>query len=80
MGDATADKPTDARARLLAHFSGDTAAHSDRWSELWDKGDFLPWDRGTPILPWRMSLRTGKISSGIVSSGMEKGENGARRC
>lgn len=48
MGDATADKPTDARARLLAHFSGDTAAHSDRWSELWDKGDFLPWDRGTP--------------------------------
>lgn len=48
MGDATADKPTDARAQLLAHFSGDTAAHSDRWSELWDKGDFLPWDRGTP--------------------------------
>lgn len=48
MGDATTDRPTDARGRLLAHFSGDTAAHSDRWSELWDKGDFLPWDRGTP--------------------------------
>lgn len=48
MGDATADKPTDARERLLAHFSGDTTAHTHRWSELWDKGDFLPWDRGTP--------------------------------
>ena len=48
MADAAVDNFLDDRARLLAHFSGDTAEHSDRWSKLWDKGDFLPWDRGVP--------------------------------
>lgn len=77
MGDATADKPTDARTRLLAHFSGDTAAHSDRWSELWDKGDFLPWDRGTPnpaledVLAHRQDLIGDRFARG--------GEGGKRR-
>lgn len=47
MAEATVDKPPDDRARLLALFSGDTK-HNDTWSKLWDKGDFLPWDRGTP--------------------------------
>jgi len=38
----------DSRARLLSHFAGDASKHPDNWSALWDKGDFLPWDRGTP--------------------------------
>lgn len=39
---------SDARARLLEHFSGDGPPANDRWAALWNKGDFLPWDRGTP--------------------------------
>ena len=36
------------RARLMAHFAGDISKHPNKWSDLWDKGDFLPWDRGVP--------------------------------
>lgn len=36
------------RARLMAHFAGDSSKHQNKWSDLWDKGDFLPWDRGMP--------------------------------
>ncbi|CAF9933882.1 hypothetical protein IMSHALPRED_009508 [Imshaugia aleurites] len=36
------------RARLMAHFAGDISKHQNQWSDLWDKGDFLPWDRGMP--------------------------------
>ena len=32
----------------MAHFAGDTSKHHNKWSDLWDKGDFLPWDRGMP--------------------------------
>lgn len=39
---------TDDRAKLKAHFAGDTTGHQERWSSLWDKGDFLPFDRGFP--------------------------------
>jgi len=38
----------DARKRLLEHFSGDGPPASERWAQLWDSGDFLPWDRGSP--------------------------------
>ena len=38
----------DDRARLKAHFAGDIAKHQNKWSDLWNKGDFLPWDRGMP--------------------------------
>ncbi|TVY52571.1 Thiocyanate methyltransferase, partial [Lachnellula suecica] len=42
------DQPTDARARLLSHFTNvDTAQHPSKWDELW-KDDFLPWDKGFP--------------------------------
>ena len=30
----------------MAHFAGDASKHANRWSDLWDRGDFLPWDRG----------------------------------
>ena len=36
------------RARLMAHFAGDASKHKNNWSDLWDQGDFLPWDRGMP--------------------------------
>ncbi|KAK4692633.1 hypothetical protein P7C71_g4612, partial [Lecanoromycetidae sp. Uapishka_2] len=36
------------RARLMSHFAGDTSKHPNKWSDLWDKGDFLPWDKGIP--------------------------------
>ena len=36
------------RARLANHFSNGTASEGSRWAELWDKGDFLPWDRHMP--------------------------------
>lgn len=43
------DQPTDARERLLAHFSkaqGSTE-HGQQWDALW-KDNFLPWDKGAP--------------------------------
>ena len=36
------------RQRLKAHFAGDSSQHPNKWSELWDKGDWLPWDKGMP--------------------------------
>lgn len=48
MADMAREQQADARARLLEHFAGDVAQHQDRWSNLWDQGDFLPWDRGAP--------------------------------
>ena len=33
---------------MRGHFAGDITDHAKRWSALWDKGDFLPWDRGMP--------------------------------
>ena len=39
---------TEDRDRLRTFFSGPAAGVSDRWSQLWDAGDFLPFDRGAP--------------------------------
>ncbi|PBP16007.1 thiol methyltransferase [Diplocarpon rosae] len=49
MSSSLSDQPTDARARLLSHFTGVTGstAHGTKWDELWNEG-FLPWDRGFP--------------------------------
>ena len=38
----------EARAKLASHFADGKASEPDRWSALWDKGDFLPWDQGKP--------------------------------
>ncbi|KAL8676800.1 MAG: hypothetical protein Q9186_006707 [Xanthomendoza sp. 1 TL-2023] len=40
--------PSDDRARLRSHFNGPESTHPDRWAQLWEAGDFLPWDRGGP--------------------------------
>ncbi|KAI4249054.1 MAG: hypothetical protein LQ352_005742 [Teloschistes flavicans] len=36
------------RTRLSRHFDGPESSYKDRWADLWDAGDFLPWDRGGP--------------------------------
>ncbi|KAL8628617.1 hypothetical protein Q9189_005663 [Teloschistes chrysophthalmus] len=36
------------RTRLSKHFDGPESSYKDRWADLWDAGDFLPWDRGGP--------------------------------
>jgi methyl halide transferase len=43
----------EARAKLRSHFSsstfqGDSEAYGKGWDDLWQKGDFLPWDRFAP--------------------------------
>ncbi|KAI9699645.1 MAG: hypothetical protein M1836_002679 [Candelina mexicana] len=48
MSDSSPFQSTDARARLRSHFDINPSDHNERWSELWDAGTFLPWDRGTP--------------------------------
>ena len=47
--DVKAESLNEARARLKAHF-GDFQGENyrDGWADLWDKGDFLPWDKGFP--------------------------------
>jgi SAM-dependent methyltransferase len=47
MAATEADRPTDARARLLSHFSVDESQHGQKWDELY-KENFLPWDKGFP--------------------------------
>jgi SAM-dependent methyltransferase len=45
---APKDQPTDARARLRAHFEETEASdHGSKWNDLWKEG-FVPWDRGSP--------------------------------
>ncbi|KAK7529229.1 putative thiol methyltransferase [Phyllosticta citribraziliensis] len=53
MTDAsTADRPTDARERLLSHFGStepkDSSSQGAKWDQLWCDGSFLPWDKGLP--------------------------------
>ena len=48
---ATAKKgslSSDDRSRLSTHFDVPESSHPHRWAQLWDAGDFLPWDRGGP--------------------------------
>ncbi|KAL8732207.1 MAG: hypothetical protein Q9166_002955 [cf. Caloplaca sp. 2 TL-2023] len=44
----TAPPSSDDRSRLSTHFDVPDSAHPHRWAQLWDAGDFLPWDRGGP--------------------------------
>lgn len=56
----------------MSHFSGDTSKHPKRWAELWDKGDFLPFDRGMPN-PALVDLLTDRqdfIGSSLVRNGV----------
>lgn len=30
------------------HWDSPTDLHQDKWAELWDNGEFIPWDKGCP--------------------------------
>ena len=38
----------ESRAKLASHFASGGAADGQKWAQLWDQGDFLPWDRHGP--------------------------------
>ncbi len=39
----------EARARLQGHFEGYKGGkYGEGWESLWERGDFLPWDKGAP--------------------------------
>ncbi|KAL8942338.1 MAG: hypothetical protein Q9216_001720 [Gyalolechia sp. 2 TL-2023] len=48
MATMSEEKAAMARARLKQHFNVPAAEHEDRWVDLWNAGDFLPWDRQLP--------------------------------
>lgn len=49
MATANGGTPSsDERSRLRKHFDVHESTHANRWAQLWDAGDFLPWDRGGP--------------------------------
>ncbi|RPA93366.1 S-adenosyl-L-methionine-dependent methyltransferase [Choiromyces venosus 120613-1] len=39
-------QPTDARERFRKHFLAPIEAHDQKWADLWEGGEFLPWDKG----------------------------------
>jgi len=57
----------------MSHFAGDTSKHQNKWSDLWDKGDFLPWDRGTsnPALVDVLSLGQDLLGSCFLEDAFE---------
>lgn len=76
MADQMTDRPTDARARLLEHFAEGTLDQGERWAKLWDKGDFLPWDRGLPN-PALVDLLADRED--LIGSSIEDNEQPSRR-
>ena len=78
MSQTSSNQPTDARARLAAHFAGDSVEHPNRWSQLWDKGDFLPWDRGAPN-PALIDLLSGREGNTPTDAMINHGTSTHRR-
>ena len=66
----------EAREYLKAYFCNDSASDPRKWSELWDNGDFLPWDRGlhNPALEDLLIERKDLLGPGFVESA-----NGAKK-
>lgn len=64
----------DTRAKLASHFSNGTADDGSKWSALWDKGDFLPWDRQmpNPALEDILADRQDLLGSPIIKQGTER--------
>lgn len=76
---ATADKSSsssDGRSRLSTHFDVPESSHPDRWAQLWNAGDFLPWDRGGPNPALKDLLNQKK---GLIGESWVENENGSRR-
>lgn len=71
---STPDQPTDARARLLAHFKGDPSSHGQKWDDLY-KENFLPWDKGFPN-PALVDLLSERQD--LLPKSTSKGQSGKR--
>lgn len=65
----------EARARLANHFSNGTADDGSKWAALWDKGDFLPWDRNmpNPALEDALVDRRDLLGSPMIEAGNRDG-------
>lgn len=75
------DKPdpsvAEARTRMLDHFSKfEGESYGEGWSNLWDKGDFLPWDRGSPNPALEETLIKKR---GVIGTAMAEEEGGEKR-
>ncbi len=66
----------DDRSRLKVHFDGPESSHPDRWAQLWNAGDFLPWDRGGPN-PALVDLLDSK--RGLIGDCFVEEEDGTKR-
>ena len=78
MPEETSNQPTDVRAQLAAHFAGNSSEHPNRWSQLWDKGDFLPWDRGAPN-PALVDLLDGSDGQTVTNGTITQFQGGSHR-
>ena len=67
------------RARIGAYFEGYKSAtdFQERWSKMWDEGDFLPFDRGEPN-PALVDILTDRHDL-IGTCFVEDGHGGRRR-
>lgn len=77
MSDKVDPSVVEARARMLDHFSnfkGET--YGEGWSSLWDKGDFLPWDRGDPNPALEETLIKKR---GVIGTAMADEEGGEKK-
>jgi len=40
--------PTLTQDQFPLHWYSPTDLHQEKWAELWDNGEFIPWDKGCP--------------------------------
>lgn len=68
------------RERMKTHFANGSAANGNRWDDLWQKGDFLPFDRHMPNPALEDVLVDGKddlLGSPMIADG--RGGTGVKR-
>lgn len=71
---ATAAAAPSERELLRQHFDAPFVQHNTLWDSLWQKGDFLPWDKGEPgqALVDTLAQRKDLLGTPVGSSGGEK--------
>jgi SAM-dependent methyltransferase len=65
----------EARAKLSSHFSDfKDEKYGEGWSALWEKGDYLPWDKGfpSPALIDTLAQRRDLLGLALLSDGKRK--------
>lgn len=74
--DLTMPSLQESRAKLASHFASDPAADGQKWAQLWDQGDFLPWDRRGPNPAFEDFLAQ---SQDLIGHSVIKDPNGNQR-